>query len=521
MKREIINLIAAVGFVLLGAAAVLGVLTGVLFIFPNTSIFGLKSVNERDTQVIYDDEDLVKAFASGKIILESEGVQIEVKMSRAGYEGENTVVVNESATGIAFNSLNRTLIEWNQTLYGEETYYRIKVLEPSGMVFNQKPTTVSINLPYRNDGFRYDFVLRNRYSPVSFSFVDRTPSENAEILLDDLVVESASIVSFPYKSTNSINNVTVKGNNTKLTCKANVNNKVVVEGNNNVLEFGNSDLAGIGGDLTIIGNNNRLSGTSANRVRFEANNGSLNMSRTIATLDVTTQNAPITVNNVAGAVTMTTLHGPLHVNGTVGNGLTFIAGVPENPQALASVTAQKINGAAVVENYGYGNINLGDVNGDVNIKSSEVNGGTIKVGLRESGHSVNILGYDGDINVSGIDGGDVVVEVRGRGNQAGAADIELSFNKVGTAEIYSGGYLSGHEDWGGNVDVQLANNCNKLNMYIFYAGEAHISSRYGYVDTDMKVSRDESNLTAARNYIPGTDDGIGEIKIYSRRVYLH
>ncbi|MCQ2382409.1 MAG: hypothetical protein MJ060_01005, partial [Clostridia bacterium] len=258
MKREAINLIAVIGLVLLGVAVVLGLLVGILFIFPNSSILDARAVNERDTQIVYQDEELTNAFANGKFILESYGTQVEVKMSNAGYEGQNTVVVNESATGIAFNNLNRTLIEWTQTLYDNELYYRIKILEPSGMVFNQNPTTVYINLPYRDDdSFRYNFVLQNHYSAVNFSFVDDTIPTDA-LLVHNLVIESASNVNFPYHQNNSIDNVTIKGNRTKLTCQSPVLHDVVVSGANNVLEFGNSNLAGINGDLTISGNNNQF-----------------------------------------------------------------------------------------------------------------------------------------------------------------------------------------------------------------------------------------------------------------------
>ena len=58
-------------------------------------------------------------------------------------------------------------------IYNDEVYYRIKILEPSGMVFKDKPTTVTINLPHRakSDEFLHDFVLENNYSTVNFSFV--------------------------------------------------------------------------------------------------------------------------------------------------------------------------------------------------------------------------------------------------------------------------------------------------------------------------------------------------------------
>ena len=310
MKRELVNFIAVIGLVLLGAAVVLGLLTGILFIFPNTSIMGAKAVKQRDTQIEYCDDDLRDAFENGKFILESSGTQIEVQMLN---EGDGRITVNESATGIAFNSLNRTLVEWTQTLYNDELYYRIKVLEPSGMVFKQSPTIVYIDLPHRNDDFRYDFVLQNQYSPVNFSFIDKEAPTDS-LLLDTLVVESAASVNIPYSQKISVNNVSIKSNNTKFTCGSSVLNNVFVSGKNNNIQFGNNSLTGISGNVSISGEENCFSGTSANEVSFNANKGSLNMSQSIAALHVKTTMASITVNEVNGAVNMITQSGNLKVN---------------------------------------------------------------------------------------------------------------------------------------------------------------------------------------------------------------
>ena len=521
MKREAINLIAVIGLVLLGAAVVLGLLVGVLFIFPNSSILGARAVNERDTQIVYQDEELTNAFANGKFILESYGTQVEVKMSNAGYEGQNTVVVNESATGIAFNNLNRTLIEWTQTLYDNELYYRIKILEPSGMVFNQNPTTVYINLPYRDDSFRYNFVLQNHYSAVNFSFVDDTIPTDA-LLVHNLVIESASNVNFPYHQNNSIDNVTIKGDRTKLTCQSPVLHDVVVSGANNILEFGNSNLAGINGDLTISGNNNQFRGTTASHVNFTADDGSLNMNGAIAALDVKTVRATFNVKTVTGGVSMETQSGDLQVN-SVGNGLNFTAGTASAPSATASVNANKVTGAVIVNNYGVGTVTLHDVDGNVKINSYQINGGKIDVSfLREAdAHDVDIMSYDGDINVREINGGKVKIAVLGELARAGAANIYAQFNHVGTdCEITTGGYLSGPVEWG-NVDVKLADNCNDVNLYIYYARSANSSHKYGYDEINMNIIDAVNSEETPNHIVCGGEGTTGVLKIRSQnKVYL-
>ena len=527
MKRELVNFIAVIGLVLLGAAVVLGLLTGILFIFPNSSIMGAKAVNERDTQIVYRDTDLETAFANGKFIIESSGTQIEVQMTNDTKFHGNTIVVNESATGVAFNSLNRTLIEWTKTLYGEddELYYRIKILEPSGMIFTQKPTTVYINLPRRTDDFKYDFVLQNQYSNVNFSFADNTPSATDKLLIDDLIIESAASVNIPYYENNSVNNIMVKGNNTKLTCHADVKNNVTISGANNSVNVGNGELAGIVGNLTITGENNHINGTKANGVRFKANNGSLNMSQTIATLNVETVNATISVNQVSGSLTMKTQVGSLQAQ-SVGNGLTFNAGTTDAPYATASVNVGSVSGTTVVKNYGVGSIDLNNVNGNISVESYQVGGGAINVGFLNGGsaHETYIHGYDGDINLSGINGGTLTVKVEGELKRAGAANVNASFNQVGMAKINTGGYPSGHDDWG-NVNIRLADNCNDVGVYVYYASSANSSARFDYSQNDMKISDEYVDTPEAKaaivNNIVVSGGTTGTLEIISQnRVYL-
>ncbi|MBS7401145.1 MAG: hypothetical protein KIG16_01365 [Eubacteriales bacterium] len=501
MKKQALNFIAVLGFILLGSAVVLGILTGVLFMFPNVSIFGAKAVNERDTQIVYLDEDLADAFANGKFILESNGTNIEVKVSSASYEGNGTIVVNESATGIAFNSLNRTLIQWTKTLYGEdkELFYRIKILEPSGMVFSNQPTTVYINLPHRDDNFKYDFILQNKYSPVNFSYVNDTETNTDKLLIDDLIVESAASVTIPYAKDSSVDDVVIAEsvNHTKFSCQAQVGN-VLVKGTNNTLDFG-SDQTGITGNVTITGENNRFNGTSANQVKLDAKNGNLHMSGTIGTLEVNTSRVSVDVEEVSGTVKMDTVSGDLDA-GSIKGDLTFNAGTADTPNATARLHVGKLAGATKVRNYGVGEISLSGVNGSVDIISKEINGGAINVDMADgaSGHKVDVLGYDGNINVTGINGGNVTLEVLGGHDRAAFANIKAQFNKVGTAKITSGAYLAGHDEIG-NIEVSVGDACNNFDVYVFNARFANCAQKYRVAK--LNVSKNKEDTTSAKNEI--------------------
>lgn len=476
----------------MGTAVVLGALVGILFIFPNASIMGAKSVNERDTEIIYQDTILEQAFQNGKFILESQGTNIEVAMSSEGFAANGNIVVRESATGISFNSLNRTLLQWTQTLYNNELYYRLKILEPSGMVFTDKPTTVYINLPHRTDDFKYDFVLQNHYSPVNFSFINDTDTNTDALLINNLVVDSAASVNVPYSENNSVNNIVINANKIQFNCEAKVLNNVLVKGENNTIKLGREELAGVAGNLTVTGKGNKVQGTSANKVIYNADNGSLNMSKTIGSLEVVTVTAPIKVGTVTGAVEMQTISGSLDAD-KIGGGLTFNAGSEDKPTATASLNVNNVTGESKVRNYGIGKIDLDNVNGAVDIISQEIDGGDINVAFAKnvSGHKVMIKGYDGNIKVTGINGGDVTVNVKGGASRAAFANIDMQFNQVGTAMLSTGAYPNGHDNQG-NIKVTLGSSCNNLDIYVCNARSANAAAKYNVPGNELKKVKTDS-----------------------------
>jgi len=520
MKRELLNFIAAVGFVLLGGALVLIVLVTTLFIFPDLTIFGAKAVKERDTQIVYRDPGLTEAFANGKFIIESTGTQIEVKMSNAGYEGAGTIVVNESASGIAFNSLSRTLVEWRQTLYNDEVYYRIKILEPSGMVFKDKPTTVTINLPHRakSDEFLHDFVLENNYSTVNFSFVDNTVGQVDALKIDELVVKSATNVNIPANENISLNKVEIKSNKTKFVCHSNVLGDVNVTGSYGAQTFN----CKIGGSVNVAGNYNNFRGDEAGDVTYKNKKGYLALNE-IGKLNVETVDAKVSIGTVNNGITMTTTNGNLSVSEVTNGGLDFTVGGITQPNAKANVAVDSIVGDVLVRNYGLGSIQLLGIVGNVDVKSSEVGAGKIRIGFSDEANncSVKVLGYDGNIVVTGING-QADITVRNWENGAGAANIEAQFNKVVGTEnvIKAGGYLSGHHDWG-NVDIKVDNDCNNFDLFVYGANSANSSAKYGFKEENMYIIGEGEQ--AKSNKITVSQDGSssGAVSVYTKqRFYL-
>ena len=184
----------------------------------------------------------------------------------------------------------------------------------------------------------------------------------------------------------------------------------------------------------------------------------------------------------------------LNVNKIENNGLQFTAGVKDNPNATASVSVNSLVGDVKIKNYGIGSINLTDVDGDVDIESSQVGGENIDVAFQNDAEdcSVKVLGYDGNINIQNING-QTNIEVLNWKNGAGAANVNVSFNKIigFDNEIKTGGYISGHHDWG-NVDIQINDGCNGFDLYVYGASSANSESKYGFDKNNMYIIGDNA-----------------------------
>ncbi len=496
MKQQVTNIIATLGFILLFVTFVLAVLVGVLFLVPDATIGDMVAVNERDTQIVYCDEALKTAFARGNFIIESDNCAVTVQVNAAGYVGESTVVVNESATGIAFNSRKRTLIEWTSTLVDNIPYCKIKVLEPSGIVVNKKPTMVYLNLSSQTA--EYNFILQNNYSDVTFRYGDDVDPERGQLHINRLVVRSASKVTIPSYDTITIDEVAIPANNTQITCGGVVNGNVTVTGARSRLNFNNT----IKGNVLLNGEMNKFRATKTGDIIWGANNGNLTVNE-CEQLKVDTTDATVNVGTIKGGVTMNTVNGSLTVGEISRNGLNFTA----TAKANVSVSGRLV-GNAVVNNSGVGEISLLNVVGNVDIESSRVNGGKINVAFGEVGdYSTKIRGYDGDIVVKNIYG-DVDIRVRdnGAGGAAGRAKITTYFNYITASTdniIVAGAYVNSPAGMG-DVEVYLQAGWNNFRLTVSDARSA-----WAFANTDHA-----KQLERGTNYISGGAIGsTGNLKV--------
>jgi hypothetical protein len=480
MKMSGRNIIAVLGFTMLGVIVVFGFVLGVMFAFPNMKIGSVTAVDERNTQTIYKGAEITEILTSRNFIVESETAEVRFWMRKEGQGAksaedlaadkrpEGSIVVEESATGLSFNSIKRTHIEWTRTAIGGEEYYRIKVLEPKGFIKRKTPAVVYINLwrdsrvPDGTSTAPYNIILSNNKSIVRFGGdpVDKDAPEKFNIR--NLTVNSAKAVYMPITPIDPTDQLLTEVENVKINGSGiPVDARCYISGNAEIIGGGNTaTFASIGGYLSITGNKNAVTVESSvagdvlwGTIARGVPNGSLNIRGSCSNAGIFTTDAAVDIVTVAGSAgaEMRTANGSLRITEITGGGLTFVA------TGTAGVSVGAVAGAVSAQ-MGTGAINLNNVRGNVDIKSDKANAGGVFVSFYPAltaNPGVDIVGYDGAISVSNIRGR-TNISVRDWENGTGRANIYAHFKRVDESVSITAntGYINGHETEA-NITVDL------------------------------------------------------------------
>jgi hypothetical protein len=277
------RVITIVGFAAAAVVLVLVIMVGVLFTAPSTSIFGVRSVaTGRQTETTYYARHIPGVrtlLESGKIMIESNYIPVEINVSKARQFDELSIQIWEDSTGLSFNSVQRTRIEWSQVLVPRETggvhtaevYHKIRVIEPSGVI--ARNAELVINLPATSPclyplhpqpcmecPLPYDFILDTGGSIVTFT------SDSVEPLnVGNLEIRNA----FGHISLSpthfNVGNVIVDSRAVTLNCRSTIRGDVTIR-----CDVGRFTFGDIGGNLVIGGRGNVDGG--ANRIMFAGAN---------------------------------------------------------------------------------------------------------------------------------------------------------------------------------------------------------------------------------------------------------
>jgi len=484
------QVIMYVGFALGLIVFVVAVWLLVLFASPGSSIFGTTAVNARQVYTTYSAEEIpgiANVLAHRNIIIESRYIPIEVRVRKAGQQDAGSIQVWENSTGISFNNVRRTHVEWEQVLVERtddegrvfgEVFYRIRIVEPSGIV--NRDGFVFINLFATEDNTAYqqpfNFILDTGRSHVNFASDNDLVVHQNPLLVDTLQVRNATgTITLPAPPTNpehysffvDIGNVVVDTRTVILRCLSPVRYNVTINCNAGDFTFGdvggNFDIDGnvntvsvnnIGGDLTVRGwrvNFAQRVGEIGGDVDFRAPNGALSIVRCRG-LFMRTTNANL---SVSGRVTSLDYE-------STGIGSVNVAQVGDEDSWLGDDRVRVIT-----------------LNGSVSVFRVWVNSwvestfGAIRIDFADDvplGTSIEptltIRAFDGTVTARNIVGG-VDIFVRANGN----ANIFADFRQIRTGSVVYEGSTNPHRNRG-NMTITFARDIPYSIIFIHRAASA-------------------------------------------------
>jgi hypothetical protein len=299
------------------------VLVGLLFMSPTSSFFGVTSITAREVYTTYCAKQIPginDVLMHRNIIIESNFIDVEVRVRKLGQQDAGSIQVWENTSGLAFNNVKRTHIEWSQVMLPRthkdadgnvvsttgELWYKIKIIEPRGIVSRSSSSFVYINMYATEDNSPnqepFNFILDTGHSNVRFaadndSIVERNALEvgNLEIINargeiylppapEDLEQDSFYVnVGNVYVDTRSVilnchspvlGNVHIQTGSGGTFNFRDVGGNFHVEGGINTVNFGN-----VGGDVsahgTIVHINQRGGSVITGDVNYHATSGSV------------------------------------------------------------------------------------------------------------------------------------------------------------------------------------------------------------------------------------------------------
>lgn len=259
------------------------VLVGLLFLLPQLNLFGATSVSLADHYTRYDDAGIKAILANRNIIVESSGIDVEIRSRKYGQSAAGTIVVFENASGIAFNSMDRTLIDYLQYVDDNgEVWHKIVILEPQGAVSLKGHVHIYL---YANDEpellpqeYRqpYNIILNTKNSKVDIA----TDPDSTYLRIDNMYINNVSgFVNFPTVERDQpkvvdLGNLTVNSSaRVTFNCRAPIRGSVNINSANGVFNVGDIGVKGEGaGNVTIKGDQNAFNtygGTILGNIRAE------------------------------------------------------------------------------------------------------------------------------------------------------------------------------------------------------------------------------------------------------------
>lgn len=480
------RIIALFGFIAAGVLLLVAFLVGYLFVIPNSSIFGVRALNTRQNYRTYGTEiqGIRDLLAHRNIIIESSYLPVDIRVRKLLQDEEASITVWDDSTGLSFNSITLTHIEWSQVIverenvntegdiyYTSELFYKIKVNEPTGIV--NRDSSITINLPATEDNpgaAGYNFILDTGLSHVVFSSDDDQIVHENPLRVDTLEIRNArGVINLPAPPAPEasasfyvdIGEVIVDTKSVTLNCLSPVRNNVSIK-----CPAGNFVFGNIGGDVSVtgamvdfaqqgeggIGGNVRIGGTFVDfkqngtagvggDVEFKAPQGLLRVveCRNLTMVDVVNASLEVT-RKVRNVNYKSTSSGDVAI-AQIGDATSLVAGNEDRARVetvWGNVALYKVwVDTYVKSDYGHIRVDFDD------ISQEEFFGSGFEPNLK-------IEGYDGSIIANNICGEtDIFVTA------LGTATVNAHFRQILGVSRIEYGSQTHHNRNIGNIDVTV------------------------------------------------------------------
>jgi hypothetical protein len=420
--------LSIVGFSFLFVFLIAVLFIAILFLVPGSNFFGVTSVNARNLSTTYYGPEVQRTLSHRNIIIESHDIDVEIRVRKADQKDAGTVQVWEDSVGVSFNSVNRTLVDFMQYLDDNgDVWHKIIIREPNGILSRRGYVYINLN---RNDDAEqteeylkpYNFLLSTERSNVTFAADD---ADIGYLLVDKVTVANASgKITFPAPTASNpyfvdLKELSIEAARADVTCRGPISGNVDIKCTDGRFNFG-----AIGGGLDVQGGENI-----------------------------------VTVDTVAGGVTMKGTAGNLTAAGDIGgevnyecrNGRVSLQGCGSlNAITVdAAVNAKTVNGDFDFTATDRGNCTVNEVMGETTVRA--VHGATAVYDAHEN---VTVYNRYGRITVSFSE----------------EIDVDASDN----AAAYPALTVEGFDGF-----IDLRNICGPTNVTVDFGG-------MGYVNADFR-----------------------------------
>lgn len=343
------------GFLLGIIVFAIGLMLVVLFMAPGTSFMGVTSLAAKQVYTTYTAEEIpavADVLGHRNIIIESDYIDVEVRVRKAGQPDAGSIQVWENSSGLSFNSVKRSHIELSQVIVerkceGEDcenytrtgtrcaadfhgiVYYLIKIVEPKGIVDRDGYVFINMYPTEDNTGEQlpFNFILNTRNSNVVFASDDDSVVLRNPLKVDMLEIRDArGVISLPAPSQGpeaddkfyvDVGDVFVDTQTVKLSCLSPIRNNVWINCNAGQFVFGkvgkdfhiegsvnDVTINNVSGNVKVVGKQVKFAqkdGVIQGDVNFQAPNGSLSIEES-GDIYMRTTNAHLSVSNMTTAL---------------------------------------------------------------------------------------------------------------------------------------------------------------------------------------------------------------------------